>query len=173
MMAPTVVPAVRRVAFDSLRRRRLRATTVFVGSYLALWLAFGAAVVAVTTAVDAVLPPSVDRRLVPVALLLVAAGYELTSRKRRFLRACHLPVALPPTGRRADAACARFGARQAGACVGSCGPLMLAVSVAGHGGVLLMVLTAAIVAAQKLLVVGTKLGLPVAVVLLVASLTLA
>jgi predicted metal-binding membrane protein len=170
MMVPAAVPAVRRVAFDSLRRRRLRAMTVFLAGYVALWVAFGLATIALITAVDAV--PAVDRGLVAAALLLVAAGYELTSRKRRFLRSCHLPAALPPTGWRADAACARFGVRQACACLGSCGLLMLAMAAAGHGALLLVVLVSAIVAARTLLVAGTKLGRPAAVALLVASLIL-
>ena len=172
MMVPTVVPAVRRVAFDSLRRRRLRAMGVFLAGYLALWGAFGVVTIALIGALDAVLPQSVGRALVPVALLLAAAGYELTARKRRFLRACHLPAALPPTGWRADAACVRFGARQGRACLGSCGLLMLAMTAAGHGALLLVVLVSAIVAARTLLVVGTKLGRPAAAALLVASLIL-
>jgi predicted metal-binding membrane protein len=177
MMAPTAAPALRRVAVNSLRRRRLRAMAVFLASYLAFWFAFGMGAVAVLLALDAaldtVLPPAVDRSLVPAALLLVAAGYELTPRKLRFLRACHLSLALPPTGRRADAACARFGARHAGACLGSCWALMLAMSAAGHRGLLLVVLVTAVVAAQKVLVVGTRLGLPVAAALVVAALAVA
>jgi predicted metal-binding membrane protein len=173
MMVPTAAPALRRVAVNSLRRRRHRAMAVFLAGYLALWFAFGLGAVAVLLALDAVLPPAVDRGLVPAALLLVAAGYELTSRKRRFLRACHLPFALPPTGRRADAACARFGVRHAGACLGSCGALMLAMSAAGHRGLLLVVIVTAVVTAQKLLVAGTRLGLPVAATLVVAALAVA
>lgn len=171
MMVPTVVPAVRGVAFDSLRRRRMRAIAVFLAGYLALWGAFGLVTIALIGAVDAMLPQAVDREL-PVALLLVAAGYELTSRKRRFLRACHLPAALPPRGWRADAACVRFGARQGCVCLGSCGPLMVAMTAAGHGALLLVVLVSAIVAARTLLVAGTKLGRPAAGALLVASLVL-
>jgi predicted metal-binding membrane protein len=60
---------------------------------------------------------------------MVAAVWQLTRTKRRALLACRRTVALPPCGPRADAACIRFGLRQARRCVVSCWPLMLLMLV--------------------------------------------
>src|SRR5205085_1687546 len=46
MMLPTALPAVRHVAAASLRWRRGRAIALFVSVYVSVWVAFGAAVVA-------------------------------------------------------------------------------------------------------------------------------
>jgi predicted metal-binding membrane protein len=118
MMGPAALPGVRHTGLNSLRWRRGRAQLEFAGGYLAVWVAYGAAVLLVV-------PP------VPVGvLLLVAAGWQLTPYKRRWLLACHRGRPLPPTGRAADRAAAGFGLRIGGACVGSCWALMLVMAAA-------------------------------------------
>jgi predicted metal-binding membrane protein len=99
----------------------------------------------------------------------VAAGWELTAAKRRCLRACHRTLPLPPDGWKADAACARFGLRYGWACLGACWALMLAMAIAGHASLLLMLVLTVIVVAEEGLVKGTRLGRAAALVLVVAA----
>lgn len=122
MMGPVALPAVRHVAVSSLRWRRLRAVGEFGAGYLAAWLAFGIAAIAVTGGIR---PSAVTSGVV----LLVAAGWQVTAAKRRFLQRCHRAIPLPPTGRAASVACARFGWIHGVACVGSCWPVMLVMAV--------------------------------------------
>lgn len=162
MMGPSTVPAVRRVAFDSLPRRRSRAISIWLAAYFAVWLVFGTVATGFATFGERV------RWALPGALL-VAAAYELSRRKRRALRACHVTVPLPPNGRKADIACARAGVRHGTACVEACWALMTAMAVAGHGSLLLMVLLSTIIVAQRWLVVATRLGPHVAVILVATA----
>jgi len=73
------------------------------------------------------------------------AIWQLTPAKRWALGACHYTAPLYPTGLRADASCLTLGMRIAGACVVSCGPMMLAamaapVPVPALGGVFVVAL---------------------------------
>lgn len=162
MMGPATVPAVRRVAFDSLPRRRPRAVSIWLGGYLGVWAVFGVVATAAGRA-------ATHAAWALPAVLLAAAGYELTARKRRALRSCHFAIPLPPAGRKADVACARAGVLHARACVDSCWLLMLSMAVAGHGSLLLMTLLGAIAAGQRWLVIGTRLRPPAAAALAAAA----
>lgn len=120
MMGPAALPGIRHTARNSLRWRRRRAAAEFGLGYLAVWVGYGAVVL--------LLPP------VPVGVaLLVAAGWQLTPYKRRWLLACHRGRPLPPTGPRADRAAAGFGLRVGAACAGSCWALMLVAVSAPMG----------------------------------------
>jgi predicted metal-binding membrane protein len=165
MMLPSALPAARHVALNSRWRRRQRGGAVFVATYLALWLLFGLVVVSI--AGWAHVPTGASW---PLALaLVVAAGWELTAVKRRCLRACHRTVPLPPDRWKADAACVRFGLRYGWSCLGACWALMLPMAIAGHAGLLLMVVLTAIVVAEEGLVKGTRLGRAAALVLVAAA----
>jgi predicted metal-binding membrane protein len=125
MMLPAALPATAHVATNSLRRRRGRAVSEFLLAYLALWLAFGA----VTLLVLALVP--LDRTTVLlVAVLGLAAAWELSPAKRWALNHCHRTSPLPPSGWRAGLGSARFGFIHGGACVASCWPLMVVMAVA-------------------------------------------
>lgn len=158
MMVPAALPAIRSIALASLWSRRQRAIAVFLGSYLAVWLAFGAIAVQAGEAAGALVDGS-EATMLALALAL-AAAWELTPQKRRALRACHVIVPPPPHGWRADAGCARAGLIYGRGCVLSCWALMLPMVVGGHASMPLMALLAGIVAAQKLLVRGPELGVP-------------
>lgn len=158
MMVPAVLPAVRHVALNSLRHRRQRAVALFLGGYLAVWAVFGVVVIPLVDAARRAVDPRPDGNALLVVALVVAAAFELTGVKRRALRACHRTVPLPPRGRRADAACARYGLRNGMACLAGCWAFMLTMVVAGHSGFLLMVLVTAVVTAEKVAVRGTQLG---------------
>lgn len=98
MMAPGVVPATVRCARVD---RRLLAAPLFAGSYLAVWLAAGAAL-------DALYRPPAT--MVAVALVVAAAGYELTPLARVSRRRCRAEL--------------RSGLRFGGWCLASSAGLM-------------------------------------------------
>ncbi|MGH8910182.1 MAG: DUF2182 domain-containing protein [Egibacteraceae bacterium] len=146
MMVPATLPAVRHVGLNSIRRRRRWAMAVYVTSYVAVWVVFGVlALLLVRVAMAAGLD---ERQLVPGALA-IAAIWQLTRWKRRALVACQRTVPLPPMGRRADAACVRFGLLQARRCVVSCWPLMLLMAVVGHRSLVIMATLTAVITLEK------------------------
>lgn len=120
MMGPAALPGIRHTARNSLRWRRGRAAAEFGLGYLAVWVGYGAVLL--------MLPP------VPLGVaLLVAAGWQLTPGKRRWLLECHRARPLPPAGPRADRAAAGFGLRVGAACAGTCWALMLVAAAAPMG----------------------------------------
>lgn len=148
MMVPVTLPAVRHVGLNSIRRRRCWAMAVYVASYLAVWVMFGALALALVPALRST--GLGDHQLV-VGALAVATMWQLTRWKRRAVVACQRTVPLPPTGWRADYGCAHFGVRQAGRCVISCWPLMLLMAVVGHTNLVVMAaLTVGIVAERRI-----------------------
>jgi predicted metal-binding membrane protein len=136
-MVPAALPAIGYVALNSLVARRGRAMALTTAAYVAVWLPFGAAALALRHL-------AVDRAGVPPAALLVATGlaaaaWQATRAKRRAVLACGATVPLPPRGTRADLACLRFGLRHGQRCVRSCWALMLVMAVAtGPGALVLM-----------------------------------
>ncbi len=104
MMLPPALPMARYVALAGRWRRRQRGAACFVVGHLAVWAGVGLLAGPLTVLAG----PS--PRALAVATC-VAAGWELTPVKRRFLRRCHRVRALPPDGIRATVACLRFGAR--------------------------------------------------------------
>jgi predicted metal-binding membrane protein len=145
MMLPTAMPAVRHVAVHSLYWRRRRAVIEFVAVYLAVWVAYSA--LALGMLMSRV--PLGEAPLLP-ATLGVAALWQLTPLKRRALRACHTPRALPPRGWRASAGVARFGLLNGGACLASCWAMMLITAAAGPLRPIAMAGLAALIAVEKL-----------------------
>jgi predicted metal-binding membrane protein len=155
MMVPGAQADLRRIGLSSLWARRQRTIVLFLGAYQTVWLAFGAAALAVIP----VAGPGVG------VLLAGAAAWELTPWKWRAVRRCHLIEPLPPRGREADTACARAGVRYAGQCVASCWAMMLAMAAAGHLALPLMALLATVVTAEKLVVRSARLRTPAAAAL--------
>jgi predicted metal-binding membrane protein len=164
MMVPVTLPALRHVYANSIRSRRQWATVVYLTAYLAVWIAFGIVAMAVRVPVES--------RLVAIGLLCVAAVWQLTHTKRRALLACRRTIPLPPQGRRADAACARFGLRQAWRCVVTCWPLMLLMAlVPVH--VAVMAVLAGFMYAEERTHLGRQMVRPAAALLVVAAIGLA
>lgn len=133
MMGPIVLPAIVHVAGSSLRWRRNRAALEFTAAYLAIWLVFGAVLMAIA-------PLTFERGVaaVPVLVLVLAAGalWQVSPAKVRTLRNCHRSIPLPPTGLRATAACARFGWVHGLACLGTCWPTMAVMAIVPSGHLL-------------------------------------
>lgn len=165
MMLPAAVPAARHVGVNSLRWRRHRAVGTYVAVFLGVWAAYGVMALVLVAGWTVTL----------TGALAVAAVWQFTPRKRRFLRDCHRTVPLPATGWRATMGAVRFGARNAAACVGSCWALMLVMAVpASHHFVVAHLLgtgaLTAAVAAEKLLPRPRRTSRLVGIALTVAAL---
>jgi predicted metal-binding membrane protein len=165
MMLPPALPAVRRVAMNSKWRRRQRAGALFIGAYLTVWGLFGLLAVPVARWVG----DAAAAGWPLAAALVLAAAWELTPSKRRWLRACHRSFPLPPDGWKADVGCASAGLAYGRDCVGACWALMVPMAVAVHAGLALMAVLTVVAAAEEVLVKGTRLTRAAALVLLVAA----
>jgi predicted metal-binding membrane protein len=148
MMIPTVIPAIRHVAANSLRRRAGRSIAVLVGTYLAGWFVFGLVALALLTLVRWL---DVPAWVMLLSVILIGILWLVLPVQRRFRWACHKSVPLPPTGWRAVRGCARFGCRQALACVGICWPLMLLMALQLNASIIWMFALAALVTVWKYL----------------------
>jgi predicted metal-binding membrane protein len=142
MMLPVTLPAVRFLAFNSVRARRIRAMTLYVAGYLAVWLAFGAIALATERALTGYFAE--EQHLLLAGALIGASLWQLSSIKRRALLRCHATVPLPPFGLRADVASARFATVHGWRCLQSCWTLMLVMAVIGHTGLVALGVMAAI-----------------------------
>ncbi|MED5815567.1 DUF2182 domain-containing protein [Mycolicibacterium sp. 050232] len=149
MMLPTTLPAARSISLNGRWNRRHRGQALFAVGYLAVWTVFGTLALAAAWLVR----PQATGALAVSGLLAVAAVWEITRRKRYFLRACHRVRALPADGWRADRACAAEGLRNGLRCIGACGPMMLPMVLAPHA-LWLMVVLFGVVAGEKLLTKG-------------------
>jgi predicted metal-binding membrane protein len=170
MMAPSTLPAVRHVGFNSIRRRRQWAMLLYFAVYMGVWVAFG--VVALASERVARETLGLDRRVLLPLALVVAAGWQVTRVKRRALFACRRTVPLPPVGLRADAGCARFALQQGWRCVTSCWALMAVMAVVGHSdhsGLVWMTALTALVMVEELTLLGRRLLRSSAVALIAAA----
>lgn len=139
MMAPRWLPALRHVAFRSLRQRRWRAMGGFVLGWLLPWALAGALL-------DLWTRPVAPMALV-ASLFAAAALWQLLPARRRVLLRCHRTRPLALSGWQADADCLRFGITQGVDCLITCGPLMLALSLA-PASLWLMLAATALTAAE-------------------------
>jgi len=135
MMLPGAAPAVLRRA----RATGVRAVTLFVGSYLAVWTLVGVAVYALYR----------PHGSVAAGALVIAAGiYELTPLKQHFRRLC----------RESAGSGFEFGL----CCVGSSIGLMLMLVALSVMSVTWMSMVAVLVLAQKLLPAKAAIDVPLA-----------
>jgi predicted metal-binding membrane protein len=145
MMGPAALMALRHTAANSLVWRRGRAMLEFSAAYVATWMLFGIAALAVAERL------SMSRWTAMAVTLAAAAVWQLSPAKRRALRACHRSVPLPPRGWRAELGAVRFGLRHGLACVGSCWCVMLAMAMEPGGHVLWMLPLTGALTAERLL----------------------
>lgn len=129
MMAPLVLPTVRRLAHASLRSRRYRAGAFFLAGFVAAWIV----VVVVTDGLVLVGSGVLGGPVTVVLVFAGAAAWQYGEPKRRALRRCAMTVPTALRGWRADRDCVRFGALVAVGCVGTCWAIMAAAATAGHG----------------------------------------
>jgi predicted metal-binding membrane protein len=122
MMVPAALPIVQEIGLHSLWSRRYRAGLIFIAAYVSVWALFGTAAITLWRMIT---PSEPDVGLVSGILVLTAAGWALTSAKRRHLKRCHRLPPLPSEERAANKALLRFGVYHARQCIGVCWPLML------------------------------------------------
>jgi predicted metal-binding membrane protein len=146
MMLPSTLPAVRHVAFNTMRYRRRRAVAGYVTGYLAVWIAFGTPALALMRLAGTA---GIDERWLFAGIVVVALSWQLTPWKRRALVGCRRTVPLPPVGRRADAACVRFAVAHAWRCMVSCWPLMLMTAMVGHLNLIAMTVVTMVVVVEE------------------------
>jgi predicted metal-binding membrane protein len=155
MMLPAVGPAAARelgsrsTASDS-PLARLSGVVPFALGFLAPWAVYGAAFFVALAAAGRLVDSSPDGAAwLGVAILTVAAVYQLTPAKRRALercRAAHAPDRA--TGARASFAA---GAREGAQCVGCCWALMTVLIAFGVMNIAVMVGLAAVIFGEKVL----------------------
>ena len=151
MMAPASLPAVRFVATNSLKNMRVLSTTLFLSSYLSVWVVFAVVVAAAGAAAATYLPVgAIGIEALPIVLLM-AAVWQVTPMKRIAMRACHYGPMLPVTGRRAIAAYVGFGLRYGISCLGSCWLLMLAMYTARESVLFWMLIVSGVIWAERML----------------------
>ncbi|HET8863365.1 MAG TPA: DUF2182 domain-containing protein [Solirubrobacterales bacterium] len=144
MMLTTAMPAIRHVAVNSLYWRRRRSMLEFLAVFLAIWVIFSAVVLGPLASWQ----PASSAALL-AGVLALAALWQLTPLKRRALRACHRPRALPPHGWRATAGVAHFGLTNGGACLASCWAMMLSMAAVSSPMLLWMALFTGLITAEK------------------------
>jgi predicted metal-binding membrane protein len=145
MMVPVTLPAIRHLAFNSFRSRRPRAIAIYMASYVCAWIVFGAMALALIDWLD----PAIGRRALTIITLASAAVWQLSLYRRRTLAGCRRAPSLPPIGLRADAACAGFGIAQARHCLIVCWPVMLLMAIVGHQLLLMLAVTAVLIAEEQ------------------------
>jgi predicted metal-binding membrane protein len=142
MMVPGAIPMARRVAFDSLWRRRNRNVAIFAAAYTSAWVLVGVAGASTVAVAESVSGTRFDPAPPLVAsALLFAAAWQFTPQRRRALRRCHLRPPIAPLGWRATRDLVRYGLVNAWSCMGACAGVMAAMFVAGHDLHLMVPLT--------------------------------
>jgi predicted metal-binding membrane protein len=144
MMGPAALPGIRHAAVNSLRARRGRAMSQFALGYLATWVAF----VPVSLVLAVRVADAPESLRLGVALVM-AAAWQISPTKRRYLQGCFRSVPLRPHGWRATWSSCRFGLVNGSYCVGSCWVLMLVMAVASHGELLWTAAIATIVTIER------------------------
>jgi predicted metal-binding membrane protein len=155
MMLPTAMPMVS--VFGTLNRSRREAgrTLAFVGGYLALWTAFGAAATAAQWALQTggFLSPMIVSMSPALsgALLIIAGVFQFTPLKHACLRACRSPLGFLVTDWRDGLwGAARMGIRHGLYCLGCCWALMALLFVGGAMNLLWIAALTLLVAMEKL-----------------------
>lgn len=177
MMLPTTIPMVRMFTVVSARAPRTAwVRAAFLAGYLALWLAFALAAVAVATAVRAWAPPaqltwlSARPHLMLAAVLAIAGIFQLTPLKDRCLTQCRDPRAfLFAHYRRGVAGAWNLGLRHGWSCLGCCWALMLIMFGTGLGNVLAMLALTAVMLIEKTASWGRRIVAPLGVALMIAA----
>jgi predicted metal-binding membrane protein len=174
MMLPALTPMV--VAHDR-RAGSPGASAAFAAGYLAAWLAAGfVAYAAIQTARAAelgFLSWHEGGRFVAAAVIGGAGLYQLSARKRTFLRRCCERATFVDEHFRPGAPGAlRMGIEHGGDCVGSSWALMAALFAVGVMSLTWMALVAALIAAERLLPRTTRAAVAVVFVALATGVAL-
>jgi predicted metal-binding membrane protein len=158
MMLPSVAPMV--AGYARLQRARVStrsgSTAVFITGYLVVWTLFGVAAYAAFEAARQLSGDSLSwgrgGRWLTVAILLVAAAYQLTPVKDACLRRCRSTIPfLTREWRDGRSGALRMGVLHGAWCSGCCWALMVTLFALGVMSLTWMALVGVAIAAEKLL----------------------
>lgn len=173
MMVPTALPVLVSLR-DISAAAGSRVWWAFLGAYLGIWLGFATAA---ATAQLVLIRHHVlgddgasDARWFTAALLLLAGAYQLSALKQRCASECVHPMTFFwKHWRDGVGGGVRMGLRHGATCLGCCWALMLLAFVGGVTSIWFMVLSAAVMALEKLPRVGRFVTIPLAIALLLAG----
>ncbi|HEY4084932.1 MAG TPA: DUF2182 domain-containing protein [Bryobacteraceae bacterium] len=123
MMAPAMIAPVLHVRLRSFRRRRGRATALFLAAYGAVWMTAGLILLSIELAAASFAPQSFWPATIAAA---VAILWQCSPLKQRCLNRGHLHPEIRAFGSAADLDTIRFGVTHGFWCVASCWAMMLA-----------------------------------------------
>jgi predicted metal-binding membrane protein len=177
MMLPTSLPLL--ATFRAVVGRRPqpdRLATLVVAGYLVGWTAVGFGMLGLDSGIHAVVdavPYLAAHPNLIVALTLLAAGtYQLSPLKYRCLEACRSPLMFVMShwhAARPNREALEIGLRHAAYCVGCCWSVMLVLFALGMGNLAWMLGAGIVMAIEKNVPGGQRLGKPLGVVLLLAG----
>jgi predicted metal-binding membrane protein len=173
MMLPSVAPMV--MLFARVHRQRavrgqsFVPTWIFVGGYFAAWTTYGLAAYGVYRGIVALdlgfLEWDEQGPVVAGTAIALAGLYQVTPLKRVCLTHCRTPLHFVVHGwREGRLGAFRMGAEHGAYCVGCCLGLMLILFALGVMSLLWMAVVAALIFAEKVLPVGERVSLVLAVV---------
>ena len=176
MMFPSVSPTVALYA-RMTRRRAPLAPLVFVAGYLLVWATAGLVAFGLSDAGRRLLGPELawhrGGRWVSGAILLAAAGFELTPLKSLCLTKCRSPLGfLLGSWRDGPRGAVTMGARHGAWCVACCWALMASLFALGVMSVTWMALVSGVIAAEKTVPWRRAVTYATAVLLIVLAVTI-
>jgi predicted metal-binding membrane protein len=181
MMLPTSLPLItlfRRMT--SARPDNTSLVALLVSGYLTVWIAFGFVAYGLNTAavylVGLFAMFGRNEWIVETAVLFVAGAYQFTALKYRCLDACRSPRSFISSrwrGQDEKRQSFMLGAQHGKFCVGCCWSLMLLMILVGTGSILWMLLLGGIMATEKNVRWGRKMGKPLCASLLGLSFAVA
>jgi predicted metal-binding membrane protein len=147
MTPPLIIAPLRHVRERSFAHRRVRAMSLFVIGYGAVWMIAGMGLQVVALAVQL----AVSDTPMCLALSAVAAMlWQVSPAKQWCLNRCHRRPQLAASGAPADRAALEFGLSHGAACVGACWALMLLPLFVGQGHILAMLAVMVFAVAERL-----------------------
>lgn len=147
MMSPMLIAPLCHIRLRSLRRRRARATILFVAAYVGVWLLIGYLLLAITAAATVFSGGS----YLPATIVLFAAlAWQFSPAKQRCLNGCHGYSRLAAFGTAADVDALRYGVNHAGWCIGSCWAWMLLPMLCLRGHLLVMAVITILLFCERL-----------------------
>ena len=167
MMFPTAAPMIMMFATVSAGKRErgqpFVPTWIFVGSYLLVWIGFGALAYGVAVGADALSRQSMwvmDNAARLGGILLLAAGlYQISPLKNLCLTKCRSPLSFILTSwRDGHAGAVRMGLTHGAYCLGCCWLLFVILFPLGIMNIAAMVALTLLIFTEKSLPIGTLIG---------------
>ncbi|QIN81940.1 hypothetical protein GBA63_04245 [Rubrobacter tropicus] len=180
MMLPTSLPLI--TLFRTIaRQRRDRALLValLIAGYIGTWTLFGGVVYLGGWALHRLIGQSglleANTWVLGAGIIMLAGLYQFTPLKYKCLEKCRSPLSFVTEhwrGNRERSQAFRLGVHHGLFCVGCCWSLMLLMFVVGAGSLGWMLVLGAVMAVEKNVSWGRRIGAPLGVVLLGFGLTL-